>query len=81
MKQKDLNIKFSSISFSIWILLILTTVFMMVYIYVNEYEKHESLRLSEEESLLKSFQEKEILRLQDNGSKNITKKRSIYINK
>jgi hypothetical protein len=74
-------VELSSISYILSIFMILSIVFLLTYVYVNEYEKHESLRLSEEENLLKTFQEKEIFRWQQTGEKNITKRRSIYINK
>ncbi len=74
-------LELSSISFILSIFIILSIVFLLTYVYINEYEKHESLRLSEEENLLKFFQEKEILRLQQSAEKVLTKKRSIYINK
>ena len=43
---------------------------MLAFIYINEKDKNDSLRLSEETQILKEFQEKEKLRLQGKSEKN-----------
>ena len=47
------------LQFFMWFIIIVILIFMIAYIYVNEKEKHESMKLSEEVVLLKKFQEQE----------------------
>ena len=49
-------ISFSIAQYSLWIIVVLTFIFMMVFIYSNEKEKHDSLKICEEENFMKAFQ-------------------------
>ena len=53
------------IQFFLWSSIFIIFIFASAYVYVNEKEKHDSLKLSEETQILKEFQEKEKSRLQN----------------
>jgi len=53
----------------LWFSIILLFSFISAYIYVNEKEKNDSLKLSEEIEILKEFQEKEKIRIQNKNIK------------
>ena len=47
------------LQFFLWFIIIVILIFMIAYIYINEKEKHQSMKLSEEVQILKKFQEQE----------------------
>jgi hypothetical protein len=68
----------SMLQLFMWFIIILVFIFMTPYIYINEKDKHEAMKLSEEESIVEEIVKKHPYQGKANQAKNKFDNEDIY---